>query len=112
MVTSWSRRALDLDLAVDQHLAGTVHRDEIGGAVALAGDDDDAAVLQRHIGDQRVADDDGGDSGGKFDELRLIDIDRDSIGVGCGQADRRPRHNGDCKRRKAETRGCANTLGT
>src|SRR3954453_13077513 len=39
-------RAFDLDLAVYQHLAAAVHGDEIGRAVALAGDHDDAAALQ------------------------------------------------------------------
>src|ERR1700722_9965151 len=36
-------RALDLDHLVDQDLAATVHGDEIGRAIALAGDHDDAA---------------------------------------------------------------------
>src|SRR5437868_87768 len=40
-------RTLDLNLAVHQHVAGAVHGDEIGRAVALAGDDDNAAALQR-----------------------------------------------------------------
>ena len=59
-----------------------VHGDEIGGAVALAGDDDDAAGLQGYVGNQRISDHDGRDALGQFDELGLIDIDRDGVRVG------------------------------
>src|SRR6202011_1216700 len=45
-------RALDLDEAVHQDFAGAVHGDEIGGAVALAGNDDDAAGLQGDVGNR------------------------------------------------------------
>jgi len=83
-------RAFDLNLTIHQHLAVAVHGDEIGRAVTLAGDDDDAAALQGHVRDQRVSDHDGGDLGGKLHELCLIDIDGDTVGIGRGQADGRP----------------------
>ena len=58
----------------------TVHRNEIGRAIALAGHHDNAAGLQGNVCNQRVSDNDGGDAAGKFDELGLIDIDRDGVG--------------------------------
>ncbi len=71
--------ALDLNDAVDQDLAAAVHRNEIGRAVALAGHHDDPAVLQGDVCNQRVSDNNGRDAAGKFDELGLIDIDRDGV---------------------------------
>src|SRR3954462_13323049 len=53
-------RAFDLNLAVHQYFAVAIHGDEIGRAIALAGDDDDAAALQGDVRDQRVSDHDGG----------------------------------------------------
>ena len=82
-------------------------RDEIGGAVALAGDDDDAAGLQRHVRNQRVADHDGGDLAGQLDELGLIDIDRDGVGGGRGQAAGRPQQHSDRERAESEERATA-----
>src|SRR3954454_16759451 len=72
-------RAFDLDDAVHQNLAAAVQRDEIGGAIALAGDDDDAPGLQGDVCDQRVSDHDGGDALRHPDELGLVDIDRDGF---------------------------------
>src|SRR4051794_22328459 len=103
-------RAFDLDLAVHQHLAVAVHGDEIGRAVALAGDDDDAAALQSYVRNQRVSDYDGGDLGRKLHELCLIDIDGDAVGIGRGQADRRPQQDSCNEGTQSEPRACANTL--
>ena len=79
-------RPFDLDHAVHQHFAAAVHGDEICRSIALAGDNNDTAVLQRDIGNQRVSDNDGRDPRGELDELRLIDVYRNGIGEGRAEA--------------------------
>src|ERR1035437_10390401 len=48
--------AFDLDDAVHQALAGAVHGNKMGRAVAPAGPDDPPAGLQRYVCNQRVSD--------------------------------------------------------
>src|ERR1700722_4251233 len=69
----------DLDHPVYEHLAAAVHGDKVRRSIALAGDDDDAAALQRDIGNQGISDHDGRDAGGGRDALRLFDIPRDGV---------------------------------
>src|SRR5213076_3155378 len=82
------------------------------GAIALAGDDNDAAGLQGDVRDQGISDHDGGDLAGKPDELGLVDIDRDGFGCGRGETGRRPRQDSDRDGQKSKTRKSAVTLGT
>ena len=48
-------------------------------------------ALQRGVGDQRVADDDGGDAVGHRMMLRLVEIDVDGVGLARGQRRRAQR---------------------
>ena len=73
----------------------------------------DAAGLQLRvhaIGDHGIANHDGGDLGRKLHELCLIDIDGDTVGIGRGQADRRPQQDSCNEGTQSEPRACANTL--
>ena len=70
-------RPFDLNDTVDQDLAAAIHRNEIGRAVTLAGQNDHPAGLQRNVCNQRVSNNDGRNAGGQSEELCLIDIDGD-----------------------------------
>ena len=85
--------AFDLNDAVHQDLAGTVHGNEIGRAVAFAGDDDDPAVLQGYVRNQRVSDNQGRNPAGEFDKLGLIDIDHDGVSRELGDRGHRAQKN-------------------
>src|SRR3954452_24576391 len=74
-------RTFDLDLTVDQDLAAPVERDEIGGAIALAGHDDHATRLERDLGDHGIADHDGRNLARQPHQLGLVDIHGNGI---CG----------------------------
>ena len=56
-VIGWRRHH---DLLLQQHDAAVVEDDDIGAAIALAGDDGDTTGLDRHVGNQRIADHDRG----------------------------------------------------
>jgi hypothetical protein len=74
----------DLNDAVRQDLAGAVHRNEIGRAVTLSGQDNYPAILQGYVCNQRVSDNDGRNPVRQFDQLCLIDIDHDGVSRGFG----------------------------
>ncbi len=69
------RRAHHLDDLLHQHLACPVEHDEVGAAVAPGSNDHQTAGLQRRVGDERIANDDGGDVGRQLDHGRLIEAD-------------------------------------
>jgi hypothetical protein len=63
--------------------------DEVGAAVALAGDDREAARLDRQVGDERVADHDGGGAVGQLQDPGLVEEDDDRFGRQRGRSRRR-----------------------
>ena len=67
-------RPFDLDGLFHQHGAAFVQDHDIGRAVSLAGDDGEAAGLDRKVGDQRIADHDGGGAIGKLQDPGLVEV--------------------------------------
>ena len=72
-------------LFLDDRSAG-VDGDQVRLAEALAGDDHRIVVLEhRHIGDHRVADDEGRRAGRQLGDLGLVERDRDQVRLGAGR---------------------------
>ena len=72
-------RPLDLDEVLHQHGAAAVQDHDVGRAVTLAGDDGKPAGLNRKVGNERVADHDGGGAVGQFQDPGLVETNGDRL---------------------------------
>lgn len=72
-------RPFDLNDAIFKDVATAIHRNDVRGSVTLAGHNNNAARLERDVGDQRIADDQRGNATGELEQFRLIDVDRDGF---------------------------------
>jgi len=73
-------RRLDAQAGIGKNRAGAVEQEEVGLPEALAGHHQEAARPQhRHIGNNRIADDDRLGVRRIFDELRLVHLHREEV---------------------------------